>query len=236
MADSSDLNLDAPSDLQDLPDLSMELIPPQEGTYPDRASLLAAVQAHGKAHGYNIVVKSSSTPTEKKPGRVAKVWLRCDRGGQYRPRNGLTEETRKRRRTSRLMDCPFMLVAAGHPGIWTLTVLNPSHNHGPIVEKPRQNPHPKAKKGQVTATPYDWPHDATFTPFTTALFVHQADTWRIKDTTLRLHSSLFLSYSDYLMLSAQPAFLCIIPVKGTALTSRASPIGKLSAQKSTRLA
>ncbi|EDN10867.1 hypothetical protein HCAG_07328 [Histoplasma mississippiense (nom. inval.)] len=164
MADSSDLNLDAPSDLQDLPDLSMELIPPQEGTYPDRASLLAAVQAHGKAHGYNIVVKSSSTPTEKKPGRVAKVWLRCDRGGQYRPRNGLTEETRKRRRTSRLMDCPFMLVAAGHPGIWTLTVLNPSHNHGPIVEKPRQNPHPKAKKGQVTATPYDWPHDATFTP------------------------------------------------------------------------
>ncbi|PGH36118.1 hypothetical protein GX50_00973 [[Emmonsia] crescens] len=169
MADSSDLNLDAPSDLQDLPDLSMELIPPQEGTYPDRASLLAAVQAHGKAHGYNIVVKSSSTPTEKKPGRVAKVWLRCDRGGQYRPRNGLTEETRKRRRTSRLMDCPFMLVAAGHPGIWTLTVLNPTHNHGPIVEKPRQNPHPKAKKGQVTAIPYDWPHDATFTPFTTAL-------------------------------------------------------------------
>lgn len=129
------------------------------------------MQGHGKAHGYNVVVKSSSTPTEKKPGRTAKVWLRCDRGGHYRPRNGLTEETRKRRRTSRLMDCPFMLVAAGTPGIWTLTVLNPTHNHGPIVEKPRQVPHHKVRKGQIAAIPYDWPHDATLTPYTTALVV-----------------------------------------------------------------
>jgi hypothetical protein len=129
------------------------------------------VQAHSKAHGYNVVVKSSSTPTEKKPGRTAKVWLRCDRGGHYRPRNGLTEETRKRRRTSRLMDCPFMLVAAGTPGIWTLTVLNPTHNHGPIVEKPRPVPQHKVRKGQISAVPYDWPHDATLTPYTTALVI-----------------------------------------------------------------
>ncbi|KAN0082298.1 putative isochorismatase family hydrolase [Elaphomyces granulatus] len=171
MADSTDLNLDAPSDLQDIPDSAMELIPPPEGTFPDKASLLASVQAHGKAHGYNVVVKSSSTPTEKKPGRTAKIWLRCDRGGQYRPRNGLTEETRKRKRTSRLMDCPFMLVAAGTPGIWTLTVLNPTHNHGPIIDRPRQVPHHKVKKGQISAVPYDWPHDATMTPFTTALVI-----------------------------------------------------------------
>ncbi|KAF7158644.1 hypothetical protein CNMCM5623_003704 [Aspergillus felis] len=171
MADPTDLNLDAPSDLQDIPDMSMQLVPPPEGTYPDKATLLAAVQAHCKAHGYNVVVKSSSTPTEKKPGRTAKVWLRCDRGGHYRPRNGLTEETRKRRRTSRLMDCPFMLVAAGTPGIWTLTVLNPTHNHGPIVEKPRPVPQHKVRKGQIPAVPYDWPHDATLTPYTTALVI-----------------------------------------------------------------
>ncbi|KAK2743022.1 hypothetical protein FQN57_004978 [Myotisia sp. PD_48] len=173
MADSPDLSLDAPSDMQDIPELGspLELLPPPEGTYPDRASLIAFVHAHAKAHGYNMVIKSSSTPTEKKPGRTAKVWLRCDRGGQYRPRNGLTEETRKRKRTSRLMDCPFMLVAAGNPGIWTLTVLNPTHNHGPIHEKPRHTPHHKVKKGQLTAVPYDWPHDASFTPYTTSLVV-----------------------------------------------------------------
>ncbi|PKY02748.1 Isochorismatase hydrolase [Aspergillus campestris IBT 28561] len=171
MTDPTDLNLDAPSDLQDIPEMSMQLIPPPEGTFPDKASLLAAVQAHGKAHGYNVVVKSSSTPTEKKPGRTAKVWLRCDRGGHYRPRNGLTEETRKRRRTSRLMDCPFMLVAAGTPGIWTLSVLNPTHNHGPMLEKPRQMSHHKVRKGQIAALPYDWPHDASLTPYTTALVI-----------------------------------------------------------------
>lgn len=171
MADSSDLNIDAPSDLQDLPDLNIELVPPPEGNYPDKQSLLASVQAHGKTHGYNVVVKSSSTPTEKKPGRTAKIWLRCDRGGSYRPRNGLTEETRKRKRTSRLMDCPFMLVAAGTPGIWTLSILNPTHNHGPVLERPRHVPHHKVKKGQIEAIPYDWPHDATFTPFTSALVI-----------------------------------------------------------------
>lgn len=37
MADPSDLNLDAPSDLQDIPDLAMQLIPPPEGTYPDKS-------------------------------------------------------------------------------------------------------------------------------------------------------------------------------------------------------
>lgn len=64
-----------------------------------------------------------------------------------------------------------MLVAAGTPGIWTLTVLNPTHNHGPVVDRPRQVPHHKVKKGQITAVPYDWPHDATMTPFTTALVI-----------------------------------------------------------------
>lgn len=37
MADPTDLNLDAPSDLQDIPDLAMQLIPPPEGTYPDKS-------------------------------------------------------------------------------------------------------------------------------------------------------------------------------------------------------
>lgn len=39
MADPTDLNLDAPSDLQDIPDLAMQLIPPPEGTYPDKSVL-----------------------------------------------------------------------------------------------------------------------------------------------------------------------------------------------------
>jgi len=64
-----------------------------------------------------------------------------------------------------------MLVAAGSPGIWNLTVLNPTHNHGPITEKPRHTQLHKVRKGQLPAMPYDWPHDATFTPYTTALVI-----------------------------------------------------------------
>ena len=36
MADPTDLNLDAPSDLQDIPDVLQQLDPPPEGTYPDK--------------------------------------------------------------------------------------------------------------------------------------------------------------------------------------------------------
>lgn len=36
MASPNDLNLDAPSDLTDIPDMGMSLVPPPEGTYPDK--------------------------------------------------------------------------------------------------------------------------------------------------------------------------------------------------------
>ena len=151
--------------------MGVALEAPPEAHYPDKQTMLQSVQAFAKAHGYRVVVKSSSTPSADKPGRVSKVWLRCDRGGHYRPRNGLTEETRKRKRTSRLMDCPFMLCGAGNAGMWTLSVLSGEHNHGPVIEQPKPILERKVKKGQVEASPYDWPHDATFSPFTTALLI-----------------------------------------------------------------
>ncbi|KAJ6016181.1 isochorismatase family hydrolase [Penicillium herquei] len=172
MSDPNDLNLDAPSDLQDIPDASMALLPPPAGTYPDKETLMNVVHAHSKAHHYNVVVKTSSMPTQDKPRRTHKIWLRCDRGGSYRARNGLTEETRKRRRTSRLMDCPFQLTATKmEDGQWKLDINNPNHNHGPSLDRPRQAPQHKVRKGQLQAAPYDWPHDASFSPYTTGLVI-----------------------------------------------------------------
>jgi hypothetical protein len=171
MADADDLTMDITNDMHDCSESSAHLVPPPEVPYPDRNSLIAAVQAHAKQHGYNVVIKTSSIPDEKKPGRVAKVWLRCDRGGTYRPRNGLTEETRKRRRSTRLVDCPFMIVASGSNGMWTFKVHDGQHNHGPVMELPRAVPYHKVKRGQIQAVPYDWPHDASFSKFTTALVI-----------------------------------------------------------------
>lgn len=173
MADESDMSADGHSDVQDHDgfESSAQLLPPPEVAYPDKQSLMAAVQAHGKQHGYNVVVKTSSIPTDKKPGRAAKVWLRCDRGGKYRPRNGLTEATRKRKRTSRLIDCPFIVIGNGSSGVWTVEVVEPHHNHGPIMEASHTITHHRVKKGQIEAVPYDWPHDANFSPFTSALVI-----------------------------------------------------------------
>jgi hypothetical protein len=171
MADAEDLTIDTTNDMQDYSELPTNLVPPPEASYPDKNSLIAAVQAHGKQHGYNVVIKTSSIPNEKKPGRAAKVWLRCDRGGTYRPRNGLTEETRKRKRSTRLMDCPFMIIASGSNGMWTFKVHDSRHNHGPVMEPPRAVPNHKVKRGQIEAVPYHWPHDASFSKFTTALVI-----------------------------------------------------------------
>ena len=169
MADDADLSIDNSNDLQDDTELSTDLVPPPEVSYPDKNALITGVQAHGRQHGYNVVIKTSSIPNKKQPGRVAKIWLRCDRGGTYRPRNGLTEETRKRKRTSRLQDCPFMMVASGSSGMWTVKVHEGRHNHGPVMQPPRSTPRHKLRKGQIEAVPYSWPHDASFGKFTTAL-------------------------------------------------------------------
>jgi len=64
-----------------------------------------------------------------------------------------------------------MVIGNGSSGVWTVEVVEPLHNHGPIMEPSRAVVHHKAKKGQIEAVPYDWPHDAGFSPFTSALVI-----------------------------------------------------------------
>ena len=175
---SPDSNADAPGDFDGNlqghgQDETMYSIPaPPERTYPDKNTLMADVQEFGRAHGYNIVVKTSSIPTPSKPHRVAKVWLRCDKGGTYRPRNGLTEETRKRKRSSRLVNCPFSLQAVNENDMWTLNVLVAHHNHPPNDAQGNAPGNPRRpKKGTIAAQPYDWPATASLNPYSTALVI-----------------------------------------------------------------
>ena len=98
--------------------------PPAESQYPTRNALVEAVQNHAKMNGYAITVKRSCS-------RDNTVILGCDRGGQYRARNGITNETRRRNTSTRLCGCPFSLQGKMKNDIWYLTVKNPSHNHEP---------------------------------------------------------------------------------------------------------
>ena len=201
MVDAGDFVHDAISDLQDLasePKIDLGTPPLQQ--FPDREALKESLQGFARDHGYGMAIKTSSRPDEKKSGRAAKLWLRCDRGGTYRPRNGLTEETRKRKRTSRLTDCQFLIIATGQSeNLWTFEVIQPFHNHGPYSETPHRTQPMKdrAKKGQLDAAPYHWPHEPNLGPFTTALVIidMQRDcepfqSSKIRDFVLTLRSSL----------------------------------------------
>ena|SRR5271170_6457418 len=171
MGDHNDSTIDPSADDPNNAHLAHHLLPPPRASYPDRDSLVQGVQAHAKTYGYNVSIKASSNKSEKKPSRVDKVWIKCDRGGEYRARGGLTEETRKRQRTSRMIGCPFRLVASNAAGVWTFEIEDGTHNHGPTTLKPRNPPNYRAKRGQINATPYSWPHDSSLSKFTTALVV-----------------------------------------------------------------
>src|SRR3954451_23983644 len=57
--------------------ITMSLLPPAEGSeYPDRKSMVEAIQAHAKSNGYAVTIQQSSN-------KDGTVYLRCDHGGQY---------------------------------------------------------------------------------------------------------------------------------------------------------
>lgn len=94
---------------------------PQRAVYPSRDELITAAKSHAARHHYAITIRTS------KPGRV---WLKCDRGGSYRNRLDLNDNTRKRTTGSRLINCPFSVTGTQLiNGSWQLSVPNAAHNH-----------------------------------------------------------------------------------------------------------
>lgn len=97
---------------------------PAGGQYSSREDLLSHAKDWAAHQGYAIVIARS---------RFNRLWLKCDRGGRYENRRGLTPDQRKRKRgDSRLLGCPFRMVAiVRKDGIWKVTTENATHNHGP---------------------------------------------------------------------------------------------------------
>ncbi|XP_004305076.1 PREDICTED: protein FAR-RED ELONGATED HYPOCOTYL 3-like [Fragaria vesca subsp. vesca] len=74
--------------------------------------------------GYVTVIKRS------KPEKC--VFIGCDRGGKYRDTRMVPLEKRKRKTSSRLIDCPFEIVGRNKPkGFWKVDIKNLAHNHEP---------------------------------------------------------------------------------------------------------
>ena len=102
----------------------MSMAAPPAGQYPNREEMLRSVKQFAESQGYAIVIGRS---------RLNRLWLKCDRGGVYSDRHGITPENRKRNRgETRLTDCPFkVLASAKKDGIWKCHTEVPDHNHGP---------------------------------------------------------------------------------------------------------
>lgn len=104
------------------PPRSLAPMPPSD--FSSREELLAGCKDWAAGQGYAVVIARS---------RSNRLWLKCDRGGTYENRRNLTPDQRKRKRgDSRLLGCPFkMLATCKKDGIWRVETDVSEHNHGP---------------------------------------------------------------------------------------------------------
>ncbi|XP_031743248.1 uncharacterized protein LOC101207178 isoform X4 [Cucumis sativus] len=109
--------------------------PPQSGRFEDREDLIKYVRDFGADQGYVVTIKKS-----RKDRRVI---LGCDRGGVYRNRRKIAESPRKRKASSRLINCPFEAIGKKEDDAWMLTIKNGSHNHEPLKDR---SEHPYSRR------------------------------------------------------------------------------------------
>lgn len=109
--------------------------PPQPGRFEDREDLIKYVRDFGADQGYVVTIKKS-----RKDRRVI---LGCDRGGVYRNRRKIDESPRKRKASSRLINCPFEAIGKKEDDAWMLTIKNGDHNHEPLKD---MSEHPYSRR------------------------------------------------------------------------------------------
>ncbi|XLR16533.1 hypothetical protein HN51_037510 [Arachis hypogaea] len=102
------------------------MLPPPPGTFQDREDLIKHVCDFGANERYVVTIKKS-----RKDRRVI---LGCDRRGVYHNRHKIEESKRKRKATSRLINCPFEAIGKKQNDMWLLTIKNGDHNHEPLKD------------------------------------------------------------------------------------------------------
>ena len=93
--------------------------------------LVAYAKSTAVHQGYALSIGRSR---KNRKGEWNGVDLRCDLGGEYENRLGLTEESRKRETGSRLQGCPFELRGRRRGEKWVLLTHMGEHNHQPAAD------------------------------------------------------------------------------------------------------
>lgn len=102
------------------------MLPPPPRTFKDREELLTYAREFGVSQGYVLTIRKSK--------RNNSVVLGCDRGGSHRNRRNSEAPKRKRKESSRLIDCPFEIVGKKDDDVWEIKIRNGEHNHGPLED------------------------------------------------------------------------------------------------------
>ena len=123
-SDDSEDRQTTPSPSSD-PPLQNPLDPIVNGAFESFEDLRNELNTITKCYGYALRISGSHK--DKKSGVVWKKQLQCDMGGISRDR--IQEEARKRKRPSRLTDCPWRGYARMIDNKWSLFVKNDIHNH-----------------------------------------------------------------------------------------------------------
>ncbi|XP_021838775.1 methylmalonate-semialdehyde dehydrogenase [acylating], mitochondrial-like isoform X1 [Spinacia oleracea] len=100
--------------------------PPLPQTFKDREELINYVRDFGVSQGYVMTIRKSR--------KDISVVLGCDRGGGRRSRNKSEAPKRKRKESSRLINCPFEVIGRKEVDAWELHIRNGEHNHEPLKD------------------------------------------------------------------------------------------------------
>jgi hypothetical protein len=112
-----------------------------EQVFETREQLLASIQEHALSHGYAITTIRSN--------RDRNISLGCDRGGVYYDHINALDGAKRRKTSTRRIDCPFRLYAKKliASNQWEIQVRNPNHNH---EADDNMIAHPIARRRQLT--------------------------------------------------------------------------------------
>ena len=131
--------------------------PPPHEPFQTLEAGLKYINDYALAQGYAVV--TARTKNSKK-GDKRKAWIRCDRGGKT---PGPTGFGRRQHTTSRLIECPFLLILKLELGFgWALTLKNTTHNHAGTLA----GSHPVHRKAALTQEVLDIIHNQTRTQTT----------------------------------------------------------------------
>lgn len=111
-----------------------------EQVFETREQLLASIQQHALTYGYAITTVSSS--------RDRNITLGCDRGGRYHDRIDALDGAKRRKTSTKRINCPFRLYAKKlNTGQWEIQIRDPIHNH---EADDNMIGHPLARRRQLT--------------------------------------------------------------------------------------